>query len=236
MPVIDTLYRDGDVALRWLPGRSARLVVVFTGMHGRMAGETHAEFAASASMRGENDVLFVTDRRASWYAAPGLWRKVVRFVKEIRADRGPGEVVTLGNSMGGYGALLLPRDVHVARAIAFAPQATMDRGLLDDGRWPDVTGRWGALPERNVGDSFARTRTQYYVLAGGDCAEDMAHLALLPEARRVHRYVLPGARHNLARRLKAAELLADVVAAILKGRKARVETLLDGFGGGTAHV
>lgn len=236
MPAIETIFRDADVALRWLPGRSARLVVAFAGMHGKLGGAAADEFAASASMRGQNDVLFVTDRRASWFAAPGLWRKVVRFVKEVRAARAPSEIVTLGNSMGGYAALLLPRDVSVARSVAFAPQATMDRALLDDARFPDVVRRWGPLPERNVGDSFAATRTQYYVLAGANCREDLAHLALLPEDRRVHRFVLPRGRHNPARALREAGLLGDVLAAILRGRKARLGALLSAFASGAAHA
>lgn len=222
---IETVLRDEELTLRWLPGSTSRLVVVFTGMRARVGGQLVDEFARSASLNGQNNVLFVTDRRATWFAAPGLWRRIVRAVKLLRQSESIREIVSLGTSMGGYGALLLPRDVRVTRAIAFAPQITMDRGLLDDGRWPDIAKRWGTMPVRSIAETVAATRTQYYVSAGAGCPEDVAHLDLMPEHRRVHRFVLPKGRHNLARSLKDAGVLHDVVAALLRGRKARVEAL-----------
>lgn len=226
---VDTVFQDKDLTLRWLPGSTHRMVVVFTGMKSEFGGQPLDEFAGSASCRGENNVLFVTDRKATWFAAPGLWRKIVRMVKELRASEGIAEIATLGNSMGGYGAMLLPRDVRVRRAIGFAPQITMDRSLLVDARWPDVQKRYGALPVRSIADTVGENRTQYYALAGGNCPEDIAHLNLLPEHKRMHRWVLPQGRHNLARSLKDAGVLHDVVSAIIRGRKARVETLLETY-------
>ena len=224
-PTIDTVFQDEDLTLRWLPGSERRMVVVFTGMKAGFGGQPLDEFAGSASRGGENNVLFVTDRKATWYAAPGLWQKVVKLVRYLRRSERIEEVVTLGNSMGGYGALLLPRDIRVKRAIAFSPQVTMDRDLLADHRWPDVTAAYGALPERIVSDTFGGTRTQYYLMASANCVEDAAHLALVPEMPRVHRWALPGARHNLAGGLKEAGLLGDVIDTIIRGRKAQVDGL-----------
>ena len=229
-PTVDTVLQDEELILRWLPGSTRRMVVVFTGMKSGFGGEPLDEFAGSASCRGENNVLFVTDRRATWFAAPGIWRRTVKMIKFLRKAESISEIVTLGNSMGGFGALLLPRDLRVTRAIAFAPQVTMDRALLNDIRWPDVQKRYGTLPVGNVGETFAETRTQYYALAGDNCPEDIAHLDLLPEHKRLHRFVLPQGRHNLARSLKDAGLLGDVVSSIIRGRKARVEALLAQYG------
>ncbi|MEM8850265.1 MAG: hypothetical protein AAGE03_09545 [Pseudomonadota bacterium] len=217
---------DDELRLRWMPGQTNRLVVVFMGMHGGVGGQPLDEFAGSASSNGTNNVLFVTDRRASWYAAPGLWRRIVRLIRYMRKSEGIREIITLGNSMGGYGALLLPRDLRVARAIAFSPQVTMDRSILDDQRWPDVQKRWGTLPVRSVAEMIDSTRTEYYLAAGGDCAEDLAHLDLIPEMPRVHRFIFPGAQHNLARALKQQGLLHDMVTNIARGRRARVKRLL----------
>lgn len=226
----DIVYRDDDLTLRWMPGRSRRLVVVFNGIRDAFGGTSADEFAQSASVRGEYNVLFVTDRRVSWFSVPGLWRRLVRLIRSLRTSEGIAEIVTLGNSMGGYAALLLPRDLRVRRAVAFAPQVTMDPAVLRDARWPDVKARWGVLPVRSVAATVPETRTQYYVTAGADCPEDMAHLALLPDLPRVHRFVLPRGRHNPAGGLKRAGLLPEVVAALVQGRKARVERLYDRFG------
>ncbi len=227
-PTIEDVLLDRELRLRWLPGRGKRMVVVFTGMHAGVMGQPLDEFAGSAWGGGENNVLFVTDRRATWYAAPGLWRRIVKLVKYLRDSEGLREVISLGNSMGGYGAMLLPRDVRVTRVVAFSPQVTMDRKLLADDRWPDVGARF-TLPVRNVGDVIGRARAHFYVMAGADCAPDLEHLALLPDHKRLHRYILAKGRHNVAHRLKSAGVLGDVIAAIIKGRKARVESLLGDY-------
>ena len=224
-PRIDTVFEDDDLLLRWRDGTARRMVVVFTGVRAGFGGAPADEFAGSASRNGENKVLFVTDRRATWYSAAGLWRRIVGLVRYLRRAEGIEEIVTLGTSMGGYGALLLPRELRVRRAIAFAPQLSLDPAATGDARWTDVAARPGALPARNVAESFAATRTQYYLTAGGDCPEDVAQVALAPDLPRVHRWILPGARHDVAARLKAAGLLHEVIGAIIRGRKAGVDAL-----------
>lgn len=223
---VETVLRDEALALRWLPGRRDRMVVVFTGMKRGLGGADFDEFAASASQGGANSVLFVTDRRSTWFSAPGLWRRTVTMIRYVRMTERVREVVSLGTSMGGYAALLLPRDLAVARAIGFAPQVTMDRGVLLDDRWPDVAADHGGLPVRSVADTVAGTRTQYFVVASRDCAADVAHLDLMPrDPERVVRIELPGARHNPAGVLKRAGLLGHVVAAMVAGRRYRAERL-----------
>ncbi|KIT15119.1 hypothetical protein [Jannaschia aquimarina] len=227
---VKPLFRDEELVLRWLPGTTPRLVVVFTGMKRGVGGETLDEFAASASCGGENAVLFVTDRRITWFAAPGLWARTVDMIREIIEAEGIEEVITLGNSMGGYAAMLLPRDIPVRRAIAFAPQITMDREILDDARWPDVKSEWGDLPVRNLADTVSETRTHYFAFASRDCAEDVAHLDLLPRQPRMHRFLLASDRHNPARTLKEKGVLGRVVAAIVRGRRQHVAGLLEKTG------
>lgn len=226
---IDTVYMDNDLRLRWMPGETKRLVVVFTGMHGGMGGQPLDEFAGSASGGGTNNVLFVTDRRASWYAVPGLWQRIVRMIRYLRKSEGVSEVVSLGTSMGGYGALLLPRDVRVKRAIAFSPQVTMDPDILVDERWPNVKKRWGRLPVRSVAETIDNTTAQYHVIAGEDCPEDQAHLDLIPEHPRVQRLILPRARHNVAKALKDQDLLRVLVGSLVRGRPRRVRRLFEAY-------
>lgn len=226
LPPVETVMRDDALALRWMQGRGDRMVVVFTGMKRGLGGAGFDEFAGSASQGGLNSVLFVTDRRATWFSAPGLWRHTVKMIRYVRLTERVREIVTLGTSMGGYAALLLPRDVKVSRAIAFAPQVTMDRTLLDDDRWPDVAARYGPPPVRSVGDTVAGTGTEYILVASRDCRADVAHLDLMPDDPRVVRFMLPGGRHNPAGLLKQAGLLSHVVGALVAGRRYKARQML----------
>ncbi|PWJ17502.1 hypothetical protein [Jannaschia seohaensis] len=222
---VETLLRDEELTLRWLPGRAPRLVVAFTGMRAGFGGTPLDEFAGSAGQGGENNVLFVTDRRATWYSATGLWARILGAVRHLVRERRVQETISLGTSMGGYGAMLLPRHVRVKRAIAFAPQVTLDRAVLDDDRWPRI-----ARPVlRDLAATLPDTGAHYYLTAGAGCAADVAHLDLLPEHKRVHRYVLPTGRHNVAGALKEAGLLGQVISAIIRGRKTRLERLYETF-------
>lgn len=234
MTPIQTIYRDEALALRWLPGSSSRLVVVFTGLKLSVGGESLDEFAGSVTEGGTNKVLFVTDRRATWYAAPGLWSRIVEMVEDVCDAERVDEVLSLGNSMGGYGALLLARDLEVRRAVAFAPQVTMDKHLLDDVRWPDVATVWGPLPVPCIGDTIAGTKTEYLAHAGSNAPQDVAHLDRLPDHPRLYRRVWPRGRHNLARSLKDAGLLKDVISASLRGDHPRIDALYDTYANAAA--
>ena len=219
---IDLLLRDDLLALRWLPGTSGRMVVVFTGLKLGVAGGHVTEFAGSASAHGDA-VLFVTDRTASWYSAPGLWRRIVTWVRYVRRSERVREVMSLGTSMGGYGAILLARHLPVTRAVAFSPQVTRDEAVVADGRWPALD---HPPPARDVSEACV-ARTEYLLLASEGCTLDRRHLARMPRTPNVHRLLLPGHHHNAAGRLKAAGLLTPVVAACLSGARAEARRLID---------
>lgn len=227
---IETVLEDPELRLRWLPGHSRSMVVAFTGRHAQFAGQPADEFARSAHGRGgRNNVLFVSDLTQSWYSRPGLWERIVEMVKAVIRSEGIQELVALGNSMGGFGALLLPRDVPVRRAIAFAPQISMDPAVIAEDRWQRVQRKFGALPVSNIGDTVAQTKTQYYISVGERAPRDLAQIALMPDLPRVHRWVLPDCGHDIAERLKRAGLLQRVVAAAIQGRKAGIDMLYDRF-------
>ena len=208
--------------------------MVFTGVKAGFGDRKLDEFAASASDGGSNKVLFVTDRAASWYAAPGLWERICDLVQATCEHEETTELVTLGSSMGGYGAMLAARDLPVTRAIAFSPQVTMDRRILADDRWPDVETVFGQPPIRSTAELVGKGETEFFVAVGGGCAPDKAHVDLLPEHPKLHRYVLPVAIHNIARSLKEAGHLPDLIAALIEGRTRRVRTALQRYAEGVA--
>ncbi len=71
-----------------------------------------------------------------------------------------GDVLFLGASMGGYGALAHASVAPKARVLAFSPQATLDRAVMpQDDRWGwtarlDWTGRYAAFDPKLTGDTY----------------------------------------------------------------------------------
>lgn len=226
---IETIHEDADLRLRWLKGASRRLVVCFTGRHHEFGGQPMDEFAASAHENGTHNVLFVSDLQQSWYSRPGLWARILRLIDMVRSDNAIQEVVTLGNSMGGFGALLLPRDMRVCRAIGFCAQVSMDPSVIKEDRWPAAQRRFGTLPSSNIAASVPKTDTHYYLVSGRSAPKDLAQMALMPRIPRVRTWALSGAGHNLAQRLKSAGALYPSISALCDGKTETADQIFTNF-------
>lgn len=222
---IETVLEDETLRIRWLPGRTRAMVAVFTGHAHGFGAQPMDEFVTSASANGKNSVLFISDLTQSWYSLPGLWERIVRAIRGICRVEKIETLVSLGNSMGGYGALLLPRDLPVRRAMAFCPQVSMDPRVIRETRWPDAQVQHATLPARSIADTIAQTKTHYYLTAGRRAPRDLAQLSLMPTHKRVHTWVLERGGHNVAERLKQAGLLPHVIAAMIRGNVPQIETL-----------
>jgi pimeloyl-ACP methyl ester carboxylesterase len=108
--------------------RARRLIIAFTGVGFALGGLQTREFARSLRPQvGSSDVCHVIDRTRSWYNSDT--ESVAEALRSVAADY--EDVVTLGNSMGGFGAVyfagLIPNCV---RAIAFCPQFSVMPGVI----------------------------------------------------------------------------------------------------------
>jgi hypothetical protein len=116
---------------------SDHLVVAFTGV-GQALGGIPFEFHKSLGAVGVS-ALLVRDLGARWYQYD---RKeldgVVGRIRQTAALLGARRVSCMGNSMGGFGALLFGALCNADRILAFAPQTTIlpaGTGAIGDGRW-----------------------------------------------------------------------------------------------------
>lgn len=124
-----------------IPG-SSKLYFIFGGVAAGMAMPPF-EFYASARILEENKI-FLRDFSQAWYqnGLPGVGGDLyaVRdFIEGKIAELGPEEVFFVGNSMGGYAAILFAALVGKGTAIAFAPQtfiSPVKRSRHRDRRWP----------------------------------------------------------------------------------------------------
>jgi pimeloyl-ACP methyl ester carboxylesterase len=101
------------------------------------------EFMRSLDQYGVNKV-FIRDFRQCWYTngIEGISNSPSETIKYLRSliDKfGKKKVVFMGNSAGGYAAMLYGRILNVSEVHAFSPQTFIDswhRILYWDRRWP----------------------------------------------------------------------------------------------------
>ncbi len=117
--------------------RSDTLAVAFTGVMDGLGGIPF-EFHRSISQSPWAG-LFVRDTEKIWYQYDqSSIDALVRAVNRGASEAGATRVVCLGNSMGGFSAILFGRFLRADAVIAFAPQTCIEPTLTDaigDFRW-----------------------------------------------------------------------------------------------------
>jgi pimeloyl-ACP methyl ester carboxylesterase len=215
--------------------QSSTLLATLGGIAGGI-GIPRFEFLRMASDLGVKTV-FIRDLSQSWYhgALPevgdGL-KGIARTLREIVAREGITRLVVVGNSMGGYGALIagsLARadEVHAFSPITFiGPLARLRYG---DWRWRRQILRayrftHGSPKFFDVVPHVSRPggSTRFHVHYSSLDRLDVAHAARLHgiENVKLHRYDHGG--HKLVTHLRDTGCLADILETALFARQPRV--------------
>lgn len=135
---------DQDPILEEPVEGSQKLFIIFGGIASGIVMPPF-EFYQSSKILDHNRV-FVRDFKQSWYHAglPGISKDLEgtrRCLTEIIERYAPDETVMVGNSMGGFAAILFASLIGDSRAVAFAPQTFIGPRL----RWKHRDRRWKGL-------------------------------------------------------------------------------------------
>jgi pimeloyl-ACP methyl ester carboxylesterase len=205
------VHEDAEVQITHLAGASGAAVISFTGIGFALGGIQVQEFRKSLAGL-DHDLWFVIDKRRHWYNEAHqtitdiLDRELRR--REIRS------VTTLGNSMGGFGAVLFAGRLHNCRhAIAFSPQSAVDPAITPwETRWRRLTAsveRWQGLDAAKA----MTPRVGYALFFGADDGTDLRHARRFanaaPESTRI--YTIANTGHDLVEFLKQAGVLAPLI-------------------------
>jgi pimeloyl-ACP methyl ester carboxylesterase len=206
---METLAECEKLRVRYQKGDTTTLVVSFTGVLHGMGDLPVDEFRGST--RGHHG-LFISDLSCSWYNSAGTAERIVDLVQKTRSQINADKVVTIGNSMGGFGAILFARLVEANTAIAFAPQFSVKPDLIPS------ENRWRALVARIDEWRFPtplplRAKTHYFIFSGSEPCE-CEHARRFERARNVTKFIISGG-HGVAQGLKdTGQLGASVRACI----------------------
>lgn len=125
-------------------------------------------------------------------------------------------VVSMGNSMGGFLAIAASIHVPINTCFAFAPQFSVDPAVVpNEPRWMRYRTHIEEYTLPSLAGSFNDT-CQYYIFSGATEGE-WQHWENFPQANNVHSFILPKSDHHVALDLKEAGQLNDVLGICLNG-------------------
>lgn len=235
---LKTIHEDDCVRITHSAGlNSKRAFISFTGIGLKLGGIQQHEF--SSSMGEICDVYYVTDFRRSWFN--DCASQIIEVLTSSLRKRGTSEVVTLGNSMGGSGAIAFSGAIPGCEtAIAFAPQSSINSSVAPfENRYYSFASQvrdW-QLPDLTT---TVKSSVKYHIFVGGNDGIDMQHAerfrATSPGNCFV--YVIPGADHNVARILKssgisfsklitASQIGQEAVVGYIQNLRPKIETNVD---------
>ena len=227
-PVTPVLLIDDDeLEIAWQDGCGDCLMVSFTGIGIKDPPEQSHEFPAMCWRGGQNHVVFVTDKNRAWFNRPGLVERTLNTILEHAARRAIKRVITIGNSMGGYAAILFAGPLGAHRAISFVPQFTMDDRVLREARWQNYKAGMTAFHVPSLSDCMAGP-TRFFVLHGG-VGRDRKHYLRFPTAQNIDHYIMPLCAHAAAPRLNEEGRLDSLVAALQGDDDATVTGIMAGI-------
>lgn len=214
-PGAEIVLDDPQLRLRYQPGRSNRLILVFSSFatKKRWFGVSDTAFSGSASGKGRHHVLFVVDKPGSYGLAPGMMQKIHKAALQICGRSGLNRIDILSSSMGAYSAFLFTQICDVNTVIAFAPPVFIDsRCRVFDNRadaWLYNVPQGQALP--SLLDMLDAPECIY--MAHGLRCPDAAHAAMVPAANHLRHYLFPASGHTVSKFLKAEDQLDAFVSA-----------------------
>lgn len=209
-----TLLETGEmrVGLAGTPGvRDARVLVSFTGIGHKMgAVDVQAPEFQKVGTRFDA-TYFVSDLTRSWGN-----RLDFGVLGQLIATHTPGATIdVIGNSMGGFLAVLFARFVPSRTVIAFAPQYSAKPDVVPfDNRWRKYRDAITDWRHPSLEGAFQDGTAYYLFIADDDY--DARHAAMFPHLPNVHVTLMDGT-HGLAQNLKRLNILHTLIDKCLDG-------------------
>lgn len=205
-----------------VPG-SEKLFIFFGGIAGEIGMPPFEFYRASRIL--DTSRIFLRDLSQSWYQR-GLSRigqdafAIGEYLRTKIAESGCSEVIFVGNSMGGFAALLFCAMLQCGKTIAFSPQTFVcpeKRLKYGDQRWPlkiaamhntrAVTDIYDLKPW--IQNRFPEMRASVYVSASH--ALDALHANELSGFKNINIHRFTEAGHDLVTRLRDDGHLAQIL-------------------------
>jgi hypothetical protein len=189
----------------------SRTLLSFTGVGHGMGGINVQKAEFFGTGRHFDNLLFITDKTRSW----GNQLDFAGIAERLAPFREGVQMSAIGNSMGGFLAIVAAHFMPMNRVIAFVPQFSVDPEIVPwETRWKEYRDEIPGYRIRDVG-GYVTENTQYFVFSGG-VGLDRRQARLFPVMDNLHHYSFPDIEHGLAADLKEAGLLDHLVRGVLE--------------------
>jgi hypothetical protein len=226
VPLLDLLYEDNDLRITSAGDGSQVAIVVFTSIGGNFPATPNEEFLSFGRSARNVRSYFVTDKNRTWYNAQGLFERAIAVLLE-NGVMASSRRILLGNSMGGFGAILFSTTLGASVVLSFVPQFTLDQSRVPEhGRWGGLLNKIQNIRFIDLSASF-NGATSYSIFHGTDPL-DMRHVKLFPRYDNIHHYIIYGSRfgHGIAQHLKRHGILGTILNAGAFGKPTAVHDVL----------
>ena len=230
MIALERVAAPDPLHIHFARGQSDRLVVSFAGVGRKRHIPPEPEFARMTTSIARSNVLFITDASRSWMNGPGVATSIQRVVEETADQIAAGDIVAMGNSMGGSQAMVLAGMMRVNRVLAIVPQYSVKSDVIpEESRWAFYRNRIVQWPHPKVPD--LRERDCLVTLLHGGTPSEWRHASRFPTDAGYRHFIFPERRHTLARELHKQGQLRPIVQAIIEGRPRRAREAIEAAGG-----
>jgi hypothetical protein len=202
-----TLLDNDELKVSALKRESNYVTLCFTGIGHAFGGVDvqSEEFIRSSELATS---LFIVDKQRSWGNNIDFMQ-----IADLVSSHGNEKIINaIGNSMGGFLAILATKFVPITNCVAIVPQFSVHKSVFpNENRWDDYVDNIANWRHIDLSDAFNDT-TNYYILAGLGGADDR-HIERMPRKPNVRKILFKGFRfeHEVARALKADGKLYDVI-------------------------
>ena len=120
------------------------------------------------------------------------------------------QTVAIGNSMGGFLAVIAISCLPISVCISFVPQYSVHQEIVpNEVRWAEYRDKIKVWRYPSLAGYFNST-TRYHIFSGGADFEKQ-HWSKFPSMPNIHNIVFKPWGHNVAQKLKSKQLLYPVI-------------------------
>ena len=187
------------------------VILCFTGV-GHALGGVDIQGEEFTRVSANADTIYIIDKKRSW----GNNLNFAQLTAVIGPHVQGRSIHALGNSMGGFLAVVFSKYFPIETVIAFDPQYSVSDIIVpNEKRWRKYVKNINSFSEISLENCFV-PKTQYYILST-DHPTEKEHWGRIKPQENIHKIIFSGQEmgHTIARHLKSKDVLYDVIGACL---------------------